>query len=109
MTRTRTPIVPELYICPACGSAQTVHRLASRTRARGHLKTLWCPQCETETNHEKKTGEEMTKAELRVAYEKARAKYAAGGLWTNEYALELDTMLSGYFGLPLLDPAEWTD
>jgi len=45
----------------------------------------------------------VTKAELREQYAKARADYTEGGLWTNEYALTLDTMLSNYFGLPLAD------
>jgi hypothetical protein len=47
-----------------------------------------------------------TKAWLRGAYTEARAAYAAGEMFTNEYALELDTMLSNYFGLPLIDPPE---
>jgi len=51
----------------------------------------------------------MTKAELRAAYQAARSKYADGKLYTNEYALELDTMLSGYFGMPLLDLADGDD
>lgn len=51
----------------------------------------------------------MDKAELRAAYTAARAKYAAGLLFTNEYALHLDTMLSNYFGLPLADPPEDVD
>jgi len=46
----------------------------------------------------------MTKAELRAAYVRRREEYAAGRLFTNEYALHLDTMLSEYFGLPLADP-----
>jgi hypothetical protein len=45
-----------------------------------------------------------TKTGLRAAYTKARAAYAAGEMYTNEYALHLDTMLSDYFGLPLADP-----
>ena len=45
----------------------------------------------------------MKKAELREQYVKARADYTEGRLWTNEYALNLDTMLSNYFGLPLAD------
>jgi hypothetical protein len=52
----------------------------------------------------------MTKAQLRARYEKARDEYQAdGGIYTNEYALHLDTMLSEYFGLPLLDHAEITE
>jgi hypothetical protein len=45
----------------------------------------------------------MTKAELREQYTRYRERYASGDLYTNEYALHLDTMLSSYFGLPLLD------
>ena len=45
----------------------------------------------------------MTKAELRAAYSTARERYAAGSLFTNEYALHLDTMLSRYLSLPLAD------
>lgn len=48
----------------------------------------------------------MKKAELREQYVKARADYTEGRLWTNEYALYLDTMLSNYFGLPLADFAD---
>lgn len=48
----------------------------------------------------------MTKAELREAYVSERAAYVSGERWTNEYALNLDTMLSNYFGLPLADRPE---
>jgi hypothetical protein len=51
----------------------------------------------------------MTKAELRAAYVQVRSEYAAGQLFTNEYALHLDTMLSRYFGLPLQDPPQDAD
>jgi hypothetical protein len=46
----------------------------------------------------------MTKAELRAAYVAEREKFASGERFANEYALNLDTMLSEYFGLPLADP-----
>lgn len=46
----------------------------------------------------------MTKAELRGAYLKARGGFEAGETFTNEYALHLDEMLAGYFGLR---PADW--
>jgi len=46
----------------------------------------------------------MTKAELRAAYAKAREEFASGVLFTNEYALHPDTMLSEYFASLLADP-----
>jgi hypothetical protein len=49
----------------------------------------------------------MTKAELRKEYKEAREAYENGGMYTNEYALKLDTMLSGYFNLPLVSPDDW--
>jgi hypothetical protein len=45
----------------------------------------------------------MTKAELKARYLESRGKYAAGELWTNEYALHLDTMLAKYFNIPFPD------
>lgn len=45
----------------------------------------------------------MTKAQLRAAYTEVRARYAAGEMLTNEYALHLDELLAKYLGLPLLD------
>lgn len=48
----------------------------------------------------------MTKTELLAAYVASRGKYSSGEILANEYALELDTMLSRYLGLPLLDLAD---
>ena len=45
-----------------------------------------------------------TKAQLRVVYERERARFQAGQLYANEYALHLDTMLAEFFGL---DPASY--
>jgi hypothetical protein len=42
----------------------------------------------------------VTKAELRALYTTERASFTSGERHTNEYALNLDTMLSAYFGLP---------
>lgn len=42
----------------------------------------------------------VTKAELKAQYTAERAFFASGERHTNEYALNLDTMLSDYFGLP---------
>jgi hypothetical protein len=42
----------------------------------------------------------MTKAELREQYMAERSSFTSGERHTNEYALNLDTMLSAYFGLP---------
>jgi hypothetical protein len=42
----------------------------------------------------------MKKAELREQYLRYRARYLDGAFLTNEYALNLDEMLSEYFGLP---------
>jgi hypothetical protein len=51
----------------------------------------------------------MTKAELRAAYIEARDDYMSGANYTNQYALYLDTMLSNYFGLPLISELEDKD
>lgn len=41
----------------------------------------------------------MTKAELRKKYTDVRARFEDGELFTNEYALNLDEMLTDYFGM----------
>lgn len=46
----------------------------------------------------------VTKTSLRAAYVKAREGFTSGETFANEYALRLDEMLSGYFGLPPADP-----
>lgn len=48
----------------------------------------------------------MTKAELKAEYTRWRTEFSAGRLWTNEYALHLDSMLSNYFGMPGADMLE---
>jgi hypothetical protein len=50
----------------------------------------------------------MTKAELKTRYLEIRDRYVAGMLY-NEYALELDTLLVNYFGLPLWNPVDDDD
>jgi hypothetical protein len=52
----------------------------------------------------------VNKAELRAAYTATRAPFEAGLMFANEYALKLDELLSGYFGLPpLAAPPEDAD
>ncbi len=51
----------------------------------------------------------MTKPELRAEYIKERDGYMAGDRLTNEYALNLDTMLSQYLGLPLMIGEAWEE
>lgn len=50
----------------------------------------------------------MTKAELKRKYTEARDEFI-NGMYTNEYALNLDTMLSEYFGLPLVSTVIGTE
>ena len=38
--------------CVVCGNRFTIRRKSSKDRPAGHIKHLWCSQCETKSPHQ---------------------------------------------------------
>ena len=39
-------LVPVTLRCPVCGNEPVIWRKASKLKERGHVKHMWCPNCE---------------------------------------------------------------